>query len=203
MESEAENAGTEPTEPNDESKIEEDKKEVGNESNQTNDVISKVEERKTETKIKKEKKVSEKRPANAKRYDQYNHLLSISKASVRCKNEGCAKKSRVFCKKCKVHLCLMNRRNCFTNFHLLNGNSGRMLEGENKGIEVRPAHSIRFDEHRHFPLITAKSVRCKNEKCQKKTYIYCQKCKVHLCLVDGRDCFTKFHTLSMEEVKIE
>lgn len=162
----------------------------------------KVQERKRETKtIKNIKRANEKRPTNTIRYDKYNHLPMISKESVRCKNEGCSKKNNVYCQKCKVHLCLMNRRNCFTNFHLLDINSERTPKEVHKCIEVRANHSIRFDEHNHFPIITDTQARCKN--CNKKTYICCQKCKVHLCLVSNRNCFPNFHILSMDEIRIE
>lgn len=93
----------------------------------------------------------------------------------------------------------MNRRNCFTTFHLLNINSDDTTNEKSKGIEKIPEHSIRFDERSHFPMITATSVRCKNEKCKKTTYVYCQKCKAHLCLVKGRNCSMEFHTLSMDQ----
>lgn len=193
---------------NDENKLEEkmiktEVEEGSTEVKQMNDE-SKVQKPKKGTQIIKKTIANEKRPTNSIRYDQYNHFPLISKESVRCKNEGCSKKNNVYCKKCKVHLCLMNRRNCFTDFHLLNSNNEGMsehTEEHTKSTEVRPKNSIRFDECSHFPLITATQVRCKN--CNQKTYILCQKCKVHLCIVRNRNCFTDFHVLSLEEIKIE
>lgn len=160
-----------------------------------------IEESKKETTVNQKANVVERKPTNSERYDQHNHFPLTSKKEVRCKNEGCDKKDVVFCQKCGVHLCLMTRRNCFTNYHILN--SGDTSQKENNRIEVMPAHSIRFDERSHFPLISAKPARCKNEKCRKATRFYCQKCEVHLCLVKDRNCFTEFHTLSMEEFKID
>lgn len=160
---------------------------------------SKIEESKQETKVYQKANVMERKPTNSKRYDQHNHFPLTSKKEVRCKNEGCDKKDVVFCQKCGVHLCLMIRRNCFTNYHLLN----EMPQKKNQRLEEMPAHSIRFDERSHFPLITSKPARCKNEQCRKATRFYCQKCEVHLCLVKDRNCFTKFHSLSMEETRNE
>lgn len=158
----------------------------------------KVQKRKTDAKI----CGHEKRPPNWKRYDGYNHFPLVTKNSVRCKNERCGKTDIVFCKKCNVHLCLKKRRNCFTNFHLLHETNEQMSEVQKQtSIETKPKHSIRFDEHNHFPTITATPVRCKN--CFKKTFICCQKCKVHLCLVSNRNCFTDFHVLSLDDIKIE
>lgn len=62
--------------------------------------------------------------------------------------------------------------------------------------EKKPADSVRYDELRHYPKIDkSRIVRCKYEGCKKKTYIYCTKCNVHLCLctIENRNCFTKFH----------
>lgn len=196
---EAKEGGNESNPINDVSKAQKEKAEIevkegGSEPKQINSG-SKVQERKKETKTIKKTKENEKRPTNSIRYDQYNHFPLISKESVRCKNEGCSKKS-------KVHLCLMKRRNCFTNFHHLS-HSERTSKEEIKCIEVRPKHSIRFDERNHFPIITATQGRCKNCKKNKKTYIYCEKCKVHLCSVRNRNCFTNFHVLSLDEIKIE
>lgn len=97
----------------------------------------------------------------------------------------------------------MNRRNCFTNFHLLHSNSIEAPREEYKSVEVRPKHSIRFDVRNHLPVITATSVRCKNENCRQKTNVFCDKCKVHLCIVSSRNCFTKFHFLNTDETEIQ
>lgn len=66
-------------------------------------------------------------------------------------------------------------------------------------MEKMPHPSVRFDDIKHFPKIDkSKPVRCKNESCEnKKKYISCSKCNVHLCIcvVDNRNCFEDFHTL--------
>lgn len=65
-----------------------------------------------------------------------------------------------------------------------------------KTTEKKPADSVRYDELRHYPEIDkSRIVRCKYEGCNKKTYIFCSKCNVHLCLctIENRNCFTKFH----------
>lgn len=63
---------------------------------------------------------SEKRPDLKQRFSDVKHLPVIDKSKlVRCKKEGCEKKSYVFCSDCKVHLCLNipSNRNCFKDFH--------------------------------------------------------------------------------------
>lgn len=68
--------------------------------------------------------------------------------------------------------------------------------------EKKPAPSVRFDQIGHFPRIDeTRMVRCKNEGCQnKKSYILCPKCDVHLCLniTEDRNCFTAFHIIKEE-----
>lgn len=65
--------------------------------------------------------------------------------------------------------------------------------------EKKPNPSIRFNYSLgHFPHIDkSKSVRCKNEDCDKKTFVSCSICQVHLCIClhDNRNCFTDFHTI--------
>lgn len=69
--------------------------------------------------------------------------------------------------------------------------------------EKKPDSSIRFDYSLgHFPLIDkSRAVRCKNDncknkKCDKKTFVSCSICDVHLCccIIENRNCFTDFHT---------
>lgn len=61
--------------------------------------------------------------------------------------------------------------------------------------ESKPDPKMKFDKKCHFPILTNREVRCKNEKCGKKTLVFCVKCKVHLCLVGKRNCFLEFHQL--------
>lgn len=65
---------------------------------------------------------TEKRPLNKIRYDTVNHWPDIdgNENATRCKNENCMRKTHFFCSKCNVHLCLIQDRNCFKNFHVLN-----------------------------------------------------------------------------------
>lgn len=62
------------------------------------------------------------RPLFDLRYDGFDHLPlhDENKNASRCKFEGCDGKSRVFCSKCAVHLCLNSRKNCFHAYHVSN-----------------------------------------------------------------------------------
>lgn len=63
--------------------------------------------------------------------------------------------------------------------------------------EKRPNASLRLNfSLGHFPQIDkSRTVRCKNDKCNKKTYVFCSICDVHLCLcvIENRNCFADFH----------
>ncbi len=52
---------------------------------------------------------------NSLRFDGKNHLPQFipAKNASRCKSQGCNKKTRWFCPKCQVHLCLVPQNNCF------------------------------------------------------------------------------------------
>lgn len=66
--------------------------------------------------------------------------------------------------------------------------------------EKKPVHSVRYDGIEHFPRINKdRMVRCKYEGCNKKSYFYCSKCNVHLCLcvIENRNCFEPFHTANV------
>lgn len=67
--------------------------------------------------------------------------------------------------------------------------------------EKRPPKEERYDLHAHFPKIDkSHSVRCKNENCKLKSYVFCVKCKVHLCLSEERNCFMDFHLIKKTNV---
>jgi len=53
------------------------------------------------------------------RYDHIDHLPQFDdlEYATLCKNEGCSKKSHVICRKCKIHLCVTSKRNCFYEYH--------------------------------------------------------------------------------------
>ena len=55
-----------------------------------------------------------------------------------------------------------------------------------------PVDDVRFDRLGHFPEFTEKQKRCRF--CPKGySHVQCGKCRVQLCLVKGRNCFTHFH----------
>lgn len=58
------------------------------------------------------------RPSMKSRFDHIGHLArkKDSKSASRCKMPGCKGKSRVYCVKCRVHLCLIER-DCFYDYH--------------------------------------------------------------------------------------
>lgn len=62
----------------------------------------------------------EHRPLPEVTLDTVDHLPEFDdkEEPTRCKNTNCGKfRSHWFCKKCKVHLCLTSKRNCFSSFH--------------------------------------------------------------------------------------
>lgn len=160
----------------------------------TDEVPRQANKEKEPNKTKSKKKLkteNEKRPNPALRFDEICHFPALSCKLFRCKNENCKQRTFTHCSKCKVHLCMVKNRNCFLDFHILKSDEEERYEkGRNK---VKPA--VRFDQKKHFPIFSRKISRCKNEDCDKKTHIFCSKCKVHLCIVKNRNCFLKFHFL--------
>ncbi|CAK9827654.1 PiggyBac transposable element-derived protein 2 [Anthophora retusa] len=61
--------------------------------------------------------------------------------------------------------------------------------------EKRPMTEIQYDNVDHMPQIDDKTeaTRCKLPLCKGRTHFYCDKCRVHLCLVKERNCFERFH----------
>ena len=56
-----------------------------------------------------------------------------------------------------------------------------------------PSRDVRKDKVGHFPCFAHKQQRC--HQCKRGySSIHCSKCKVHLCMVKKRNCFTDFHT---------
>lgn len=53
----------------------------------------------------------------------------------------------------------------------------------------------RFDETNHWAFFDDKPSRslCKIKDCHNLTHVFCQKCQVHLCLNQTRNCFHRFH----------
>lgn len=68
--------------------------------------------------------------------------------------------------------------------------------------EKKPNISDRFNKTlEHLPQIDkSRLVRCKNEGCNKKSYVWCSSCSIHLCLcvIEDRNCFADYHTLKVE-----
>lgn len=60
-----------------------------------------------------------------------------------------------------------------------------------------PSDAVRYDTIDHLPGVDnlKNPTKCKHPKCSRKhqTHIFCEKCKVHLCLASGRNCFSNFH----------
>ena len=51
------------------------------------------------------------------RHDKKNHWsIQIDRCAQRCKAEGCQRKTRFYCKKCHIFLCI-NGSTCFLDFH--------------------------------------------------------------------------------------
>lgn len=142
---------------------------------------------------------------SSSKLDQNGHFPLIDKSRrVRCKYEKCGRKSFVSCIKCKVNLCVSipEVRNCFANFHNDQSFDATVNSIEQHKTEKMPELSIRFDQTGHsFNIDKSRQVRCKLEKCGKKSYIFCTKCKVHLCLniQENRNCFADFHSLKYQK----
>lgn len=74
----------------------------------------------TEVSGHRKRKSDECAPQDIQRLDKVNHFPiheSQGTAGQRCKRPKCNSRSRVFCDKCKVHLCLNGQKNCFFDYH--------------------------------------------------------------------------------------
>lgn len=60
---------------------------------------------------------------------------------------------------------------------------------------AQPPTDVRLDGIRHLPKFdqSQNAMRCKFEGCNQKTFIYCEKCKAHLCIRRKSDCFYNYH----------
>lgn len=67
--------------------------------------------------------------------------------------------------------------------------------------EKRTDPKIRFDGKDHTPDKENRTdaTRCKLEGCTFKSHTFCTKCKVHLCLEPGRNCYKKYHYTDSHE----
>lgn len=78
--------------------------------------------------------------------------------------------------------------------------NGQPVKKRNK-IEKKPSNEVRYDKIEHFPeMQDCVPVRCKREDCHFKSRVFCIKCKVHLCLIQGRNCFKDFHYTGKENL---
>ena len=73
------------------------------------------------------------------------------------------------------------------------GSSPRPTKRQN--IERRPLREVQTDNCQHMPEHDQKkeATRCKYNRCNQRSHIYCIKCNVHLCLNRERNCFSNFH----------
>lgn len=64
-----------------------------------------------------------------------------------------------------------------------------------RNAEIRPSKEIRQYLFDHCPEYDDKkeATRCKNLNCKNRTHVFCEKCRVHLCFMKGRNCFKTFH----------
>lgn len=56
-----------------------------------------------------------------------------------------------------------------------------------------PQFDVRTDKIAHFPIEKNERQRCKKPLCGLKTYFYCTKCNIYLCISKKRNCFVDFH----------
>lgn len=70
--------------------------------------------------------------------------------------------------------------------------------------EKNPINLPRFDHFGHFPVLEriGYRARCGMEGCHHQTYVSCSKCQVHLCLIQDRNCFLKFHGIESNSLQI-
>ena len=57
-----------------------------------------------------------------------------------------------------------------------------------------PPTDVRLDRYGHFPIYIETRKACKLPSCNKRSYIACSKCQVHLCLSKERNCYKVYHT---------
>ncbi|KAG5887006.1 hypothetical protein JTB14_003684 [Gonioctena quinquepunctata] len=63
-------------------------------------------------------------------------------------------------------------------------------------VKKRPFVEMRYDGYNHIPSVDERKENsgCKLEGCKNETHMLCNECKVHLCLIKGRNWFSKFHS---------
>ncbi|RWS01065.1 piggyBac transposable element-derived protein 3-like protein, partial [Dinothrombium tinctorium] len=67
------------------------------------------------------KKPQKKRKQPLQRFDGKNHLPSFDESrnfASRCALRSCSARSKIYCVKCKVHLCVRQKKDCFRKYHM-------------------------------------------------------------------------------------
>ncbi|KAG5892340.1 hypothetical protein JTB14_011206 [Gonioctena quinquepunctata] len=75
------------------------------------------------------------------------------------------------------------------------GSVEREFQEKRKRSQTKPISQfdVRTDKVGHFPCEKKQRQRCKKPNCGLKTYFYCIKCEVYLCINKERNCFAEFH----------
>lgn len=58
---------------------------------------------------------------------------------------------------------------------------------------IVPPLDVRKDSLDHWPEWVTNRGRCKNPLCKNLSYVFCSKCKLHLCFNQKNHCFRTFH----------
>ena len=71
----------------------------------------------------------------------------------------------------------------------------RNLEQKKKKLSSTaiPPEDVRTDNFGYIPNWSNTRQRCKIPGCKGFSFIFCEKCKVHLCLNKNKNCFGNFH----------
>lgn len=64
--------------------------------------------------------------------------------------------------------------------------------GGKKPAVPLPCNDVRYDGLGHWPIPISDKKRCR--LCQEYSRMSCEKCKLHFCLNQNRNCFRDFHT---------
>lgn len=51
----------------------------------------------------------------------------------------------------------------------------------------------RYNRRDHLPACSEMAVKCGVETCDSKSFVFCYKCKVYLCLEEDKNCFQEYH----------
>lgn len=60
---------------------------------------------------------------------------------------------------------------------------------------AHPVADLRFDGYDHVPLMLTNAEKRSCKHCKKsKTQFFCQKCELHLCITNAKNCFKDYHS---------